>query len=807
MGASQRKEAVEYFQSLAEAADPPTDEAYAAKLGLYSAGLCSGSEFFAVARPVVARLLSGAERTGRLRWLLLHCGRVMASVAGSPLGANQVQLAALRVAELTMRHVLAAAKGDSARLLGWLEAQGEGEGAAKAPAAAAAESDAPGAALCLQLMQYVAQVSLDAATARTHAAVARLLLTLLSSALHHDTRFTETTIDVFTETIMSSEGLATFLSVLLDRTVAWGAGVAIRSEPPAYAEGCEPSLRNMIGLFGGAGSRAGGAAPQGSAATGRGGDSGAVKGLPPCFSVTGEARSAAKNVYASCEAGEVVLRHSTALLAVLVAHQKGNGRNPALDYVTALQSTEALSFTAILTSLSAKLGDSPATCMLLYVLLYDHPTFLHDALRADQDAITATMERVLMVTHLACTLADPVAAGTATKSLHGAAATAAAPSGATAVVVDEDPLSLESLGRIEWEMSQYAYPFINFMTSTLLLILSQDRVVNQLACDTTSRTELPPDGRRRRGAPMGPLPVSALALQVLSTGIIKAVNERNEPLAAVFAPCMANMAVFTHDMDTYTAQRVVALLLIMLRKIRLVSRAHEALERPQPAAVGGGNPLSGEDAKGLAVLGEMLLRQLRMVVEVVEGMLRGRDRRNEPLIYELLYERERIVGRASSGTGNNEQASGGAAEAQRSLSTSVVIEGDNTGLYAVPVREALANLSRLILGYEAEIASAPSAATPAEIIAIIRRCNQSSSGAAAVDSDGVAAVAATVPAEAAAGANLSGASPDLLYSYEESPQSYEFFGPFVWSALLSDGRWPGGILWCTAVPDLALFPH
>lgn len=791
MGAAQRKEAVDYFSAIAVSPNPPSQSEFNGKLARFQQGLCSGSELYGVAQPIVEAMVQRARETGRVRWLIHFCTKSFDSAVGNSSPATDVQLAALRLTELVLRHVLREVKGQSAVLLELLEGTDDLENT-QSPSTAAGNGPSvkitgegavvnEGRQLCSMLIDYVVKVNLTPATAATHAEVVRLLLTMTSSALHHGTQFDENYIDVFTEMIMSSDILDQFMAVLMQRVVDWAKPTEM-SSPLMYCEGAQPSLRNLFNIFGGGGG--GGSGPAGKApevananATGKG--------------------NANKLVLTSCSTAEMTYRHSAELLAVLVAHQKGNGRNPSLDYVAAITEGKPVSFLALLGAVGAKLTTCPALCMLLYTLLYDHQSFLHEVLSVESEVLLDAIQQVLHLTSLACAESDAQVAQAIAKSTTG-------------VAVLEDPLDVAALGRMVREAQLFCHPFVNFMTSTLLLVLSQDRVVNQLVCGTMCIPDFPLERYT------GKLAVSSIMIVVLCHGVTKALNDRNEALAAVFVPCMANIAPFVVQLDPYTAQRLLALLVTLVKKIQRAEDAYNVAVAAPPTltATGEGEAegkptlaaesaaqgraaskasasavkppaFSSDDAAVLQGLCEMYIRQLHALAEAVEGMLRGPTRHNESLIYELLYNRERIVDD---------------------------VNRDNAGPYVKQAKEILKNLTDMIHSYEAEIASAPSAQSPNEIMDIIRRGSGGAAGSSAAGDGGASAPgkgeeAAVNAAGGAATESGAGGNADLVYTYEESPHSYDFFGPFVWATLLSDARRPGGVLWCRHVNELSLFPQ
>ncbi|KAG5488112.1 hypothetical protein LSCM1_08177 [Leishmania martiniquensis] len=835
MGAALRKEASEYLTAAltSDAAGPDAAD-FLAKVKVYERSLCGGPELYDVAEPIAAAVMGTAAETGRVRWLLRLCSEALRRCVEARGVADDSTPALLHLTELLLRHILRLTKGRSVALVGVLEAAGT---CGDATASSGAPSEGTAALLCRMALSFLVSVPLSAATVVTHLEVLRLLLTMTSSALHHGTDFQEDTMDLFTELMMSSPLLGECLAALLQTIVSWGKLSWTAPSPTLFHEGHQPSFLNLFHVLSAAVASpelAGGMAAYvldvpslttGKAPAPAGGDGRSTAQMAGTLP-----KDPAAVLESSCGCWEQVGRHATALLCVLIVHQKGGGQNPALEYVTAIRDESPVSFAALLMTIRRRLASFPALLILLYVLLHDHDEFLHTILMENAAVLVSTVQQLLELTIKTCR----DTARLAMPSTVGAA---------------DDVLQNAVLGRIIFQLRIFSYPFINFMSSTLLLLLSQDRVVNRLLCNT------PCFGRHALERYDENASVGALAVVALSLGIIKGLNERNEALVAVFAPCLVNLAPFVHDIDSYTAQRVSALLTLALKKIHRASallKAYAAAAATATAegnraarimAEGGGAPAavpdhfggsmssangsttvalaSADDARALEEILAMYVRQLRTIVEGVEALLRGLGRRNEHLIYELLYVRSRIIDDVDA-----------AVEAQ-------YLHGQST-------KQLLSNLTEMIKNCEADIASSNQAQSPQEILAILRRGQQqqqqqpshgqrqhsdvgdggdeggsedryngssvggschTGEGSSKI-TDGLAAasnVAATLAADAMSSAD--GASVDLVYSYEESPHSYDFFGPFVWATLLSAGQLPGGALWCRHSSELPLFPH
>ncbi|KAK7194850.1 Dyggve-Melchior-Clausen syndrome protein [Novymonas esmeraldas] len=836
MGAAARKEVSEYVASLltSDVLDGDADAAaLLTHLSRHESQICGGAELYDVAAPIAAAVARTTSTTGRLRWLLRLCSETVRRCTEAAPVMEPGAPAVLHVAELLLRHVLRLSKGRSAPLVSALEAGGPAAWATPTSVTSAAAVEDTATLLCRVSLAFLAAVPLDAATVAMHLEVLRLLLTMTSSALHHGTDLDEDAMDLFTELAMASPLLGNALAMLLRVVVDWGTPGWAARPPVLYHSGYEPSLLNLFRVFGGGGAVAARdtstfvlevattttTAAAAAAATNTGGGGGAsvmTYTLP---------KDPAAVLVPSSSCWDQVGRHAAALLCVLLVHQKGTGRNPALDYVAALHDGTPVRFVSLLKSIRLRLLQFPEMSILLYVLLHDHHAFLHTVLADDAALLVSTAQALLELTYRTCRDTTRLA-GVPASSAAGATGTAASSSSSSSGGggADGDVVQGAVLGRLLFHLRAFAYPFINFMSSTLLLLLSQDRVVNRLLCSTPC---LPGHVLEQQNESAT---VGALAVTVMVLGITKGLNERNEALIAVFAPCLVNMAPSLHDMDAYTAQRVSALLTLILRKLHRASTllasapaatstttsiGAAAAAAASSAADGSAPPLtavaSAEDVAALADIVAMYLRQLRTVVEGVEALLRGADRHNEHLVYELLYARGRLLDDVDA-----------AVEARLP--------------HAQETRELLANVSEMIRNCEADIASSSDAQNPYSIMAILRRGQQQqqqqqqqsprrpatagvegnggSGGAEAGGSDAVSAAADVGAAAAAAVATapdalggVDGAAVDLVYSYDESPHSYDFFGPFVWATLLSAGRHPGSALWCRHCTELALFPH
>ncbi|RNF23141.1 uncharacterized protein Tco025E_02889 [Trypanosoma conorhini] len=720
-GAQTREEAVRYFTGVACAGADPDEKEFSERLGRYKKDICSGAEYYGAALPVLREFVPPGVKTQRVRWLFRFCLQQLEHASCNyNQGQSEAFLATLHIMEFVVRYAHQVSRGDAALLLEIVT--GEGAADAKSPTTvkwAATEAHK----VCCALMEYCVSVPVTCATAEAHNEVVSLLLSMTSSALYHSTSFDGTHIDVFVEIMMSSEGLAPFIFTLLRRLVEWGAG-RLSSSPFLYRDGHRPSLRNMYNVFGG----------------GKG------------------------DRFISC--GESLGRHCAQLLSVLLAHLKGNGENPALECVKKIEDGTPVPFGALLSAMVSRLQVCPSLCIVLYVLLYDHPTFLHTALTLYAREVLDLVQEVLHLSYIASVEAGEGGAA----SVRSAAATTRTNAAAETcqVPISREELTPESIAQLMKDMIQFSYPFIGFMTSTLVLLFSQDQVLNQNMSDTVI------EPRFRAGRCGGRMPISSLCVVVLAHGVAKAMNDRNEPLAAVFVPSLSNLAPFIHDIEACASQQLIRLLILILRKLRRCAESTRQDENEMSCTANSTSKGSTVESKEDATA-QMFLRQLTSLVEAVEAIIQGEDRMNDTLVYELLYSRSKLE---------------------------AGLAADSQCPHIAAAYKALLPLLRIADHYETELASVTSAESYQDILGVIRRATREHTGSVSLLQDA---------SHAAPPGRSSGSAPwrprEILYVYEESTHSYDFFGPFVWSTLLCDAAYPGGLLWVTDTAALEVFPQ
>lgn len=471
------------------------------------------------------------------------------------------------------------------------------------------------------------------------------------------------------------------------------------------------------------------------------------------------------------------------------------------------------------------------------------------------------------------------------------------------------PLTAAFLG--EWlgeEVAPVTYPHVDLLVGTLLLLFSQDRLLNRLLCQTPVSKIA---SRVSPGEPDGFLPSSyqkemtmgSLAVNVLCLGVSYAVRDENDSLAHTFVVTLANISPFVHHVDPGSSQRLVKTIGFLLRRVekRLLqstaatggatsSRGTSGAATPlpsttpppaAPAASHQGTTGWPYDTMWEGVLGaEACLSVLQVLVESIEGMLLGKHRHNESLIYELLYSKEQLVVHlpvdfhgASAGEGQKgpstssttyepfvpgepdtthylrtlAESGSTAATSPSSSSPSYFasalmdeVARERAGQQAILVerrnavisgaRQVLKNIESIVQSLYVDLAVRwDSGASAEEIMQLIRQADAggtspilpgqgdgnswfsssspTTSGAGAGGSNGAGANSQTVSSPLWGFSTGHTAREEwLLYAYEESPASYGFFGPLLWSLLLMNANRPGGMVWSLRVDECPLLP-
>ncbi|ORC91212.1 uncharacterized protein TM35_000062170 [Trypanosoma theileri] len=728
MGGTQTKEAVEYFTAVAHSDIHPDEKNFIEHLIRYKKNICSGAELYRSALPALRELIPSCVQTRRVRWILHLCLQQLEHASSNYSQApSEAFLALLHITEFIVRYANYVSHGDAAELLRIMM----GDETTSSNSNELTNNDSQGTnteahKLCNALIEYCVTVPLNVLTVEAHSEVISLLLSMTSSALYHPTTFDEKYMDVFTEMMIGSEGIAPFLSTLLRRVVDWGAG-RLPSQPLLYRNGYQPSFRNLYNVFG----------------SNRGNN--------------------------SISYGENLGRHCGQLLSVLIAHQKGNGRNPALDYIKGIQDGEQVQFKPLLIALTTRLQVCPSLCMVLYALIYDHPTFLHTVITAFPKELLDLIQEVLhlsyaVVTDTGYTITTPTTP--LGESYH------------ITIPNEEDELSPETIMSIMKDMTLFSNPFISFMTSTLVLLFTQDQVLNKYMSDTVV------EPRFKLDRYLGKIPISSLCIIVLAHGIVRAMNEKNEPLAAVFLPSLSNLAPFIHDIDPHTSQQLLRLLMMTQRKLRRAVEHAGSTTTVLDDDVANGIPrdkeMNNKDMENKEnAIAQMFARQLSSLVEALEGMLQGEDRHNDSLVYELLYNKDK-------------------------LEDGIVV--DNPNSLIAKARKTIQPLIRIVDFYETELASVTSADSHRDILSIIRRATEERNGGNTTIQEQQQQQGTPRSSIKPVGQAMWKAK-EILFVYEESSHSYDFFGPFVWATLLGDAAYPGGLLWTVDTTVLDMFPR
>ncbi|CCW64200.1 unnamed protein product [Phytomonas sp. EM1] len=801
MGTSKSKEATEYYEKVFTSLDHPTEDDFTVHLALFSKEISYGIELEAVARPIVMKLVAHGVQNRCLSWLLRYCGKIMAPIVASSSVANETQLTCLRLTGLILRRVHALTRGRSMALLE-LISDDRTELDSSSELWVQGSSDVQ--KLCDLLLDYVTYVKLDVSTVITHAEVVSLLLSMCSSSLHHTTRFEKTHVDVFVEMILSYRQLEALVGVLLVRIIEWDK-CPEQMKLQLYKADQKTNFEKLFSWL-----------------------TGARKDVDSMNSEHSK-DVVSPMVQDNCSYWELTFRHLAQLLSLLVIYQRGNKVNPVVEYIKTLKDGELVIFAALLEAISKRLASCSFLCALLYVLLHDHHSLLPDVLASDHTQVVRVIQSLQHLGYAVCTQEDS----------HEVPNTPLASVGSSrddcfGVDIAKHALNSNTLACMMRAMTQFSYPFISFMTATLLLMLSQDLVVSQQVLSAFSRQSLP-----LRRTSSQELSVGASCLIVMCVGIIKALKDRNEQLATIYASGMNNIAIHVRDIDSYTSQRLLNLIVVILKKLQLFEREYQqATKGPCDKNPDIGlkddviqqnfSPYSGmqfgrdiqlpmsRSTEEIQHDAQLFLSLLDIVVDAFEVMLlRDLSRNNECLIYELLYHRDEIINLGSY----NDEGANLKANASEFL--------ENSGYFIPHVKKSLSGLLKCIFSYEAEIARTTNTSRRSEIINIIRRYNQEQSSSQlsqepfSEDVRGGPLMSgslldikswmksenkSTLMENSLVNPNLARKRTcELAYMYEENPNSYDFFAPFVWSTMLNDARLPGGILWCTSIRELPLF--
>lgn len=920
---------------------PSTDETLQELLATCHSLLCDGSGWFVIEESIASDLLRDNIRTQRLPWLLNFSARCLVhyyqSIQSGTSGTATehdvcVVEAVVFFMEKLLRHVFRLSRDCFTILNAQLKAHGETVkqfvNAVLLVCVKDSSSSGTGMPEHPRLL-------------RLHAGLMHLLLTLNASAVyHHAAQNNDTDIieDVFTQYLLASPLLDGLLSVLLHRLLYWrdlarfpGSSNPTDETSDGGVFSHEPSASSSSSLFSGLFNglfRGGGRNSLGMSRSSV--TEAAEKLLMPWCAVT---------LRESCQWS--MLRCSAILLSLLPTYGRGSpqrlhgvaelldGRNPARVYISRLQpqplradagGVRGLGLTPTTAMLSASRSSAPASAlhqasaaavgddavevvspvdllealavcvpacpalfMVLYTLVMDNPSLLHEAIVESSSSthtglggsgdICRGSRAILQILYQLLDMSFSINAHRFSSALEQrgwqqynsssaqGTATLATAHSVRSTGDDSRPVSPETLlHMVSHEAVPLAYPHLELMISTMLFLFSQDRVVNREMCDRTlAHISLPASGTAGGPGVGGgnhsggilssavyqrqSMTLGALAVTVLCLGMSQAVRDLNAPLASMYAVTLANLSPFIKDMDSSSAQRLVRTTVVLLR----------ILDKPVGSVAPEGGNTTGCREKNSDVGGELSasfsssffpccfslpaaeisLQVLRVLVEAIEGMLVGKRRGSEHLIYELLYSKEQLTLRNSDEGGNDEEDAlhrdGGDSRAKEEISggaspTRAVTDASKMKNVACPVsqdevkaallerREDILSETRLVLrhieaitqSYYADIAAQGLDRSAEEIIEVIRKGNREG-GAGGGDRAGSSGIPAEMRDQQRYSPRSTARKEWLLYVYEESPSSELFFYPFLWSCVYASAGHPGSPLLALQASECSMF--
>ncbi|EAN76473.1 hypothetical protein, conserved [Trypanosoma brucei brucei TREU927] len=732
MGGTSTKESLLYFMDVARGVSPPDEKDFSSHLGRCRKELCSGAELYRTLLPIMQTLMPANAQASQVQWVVRFClKQVEHASCNYSQGVSDIFLTTVRAVQFVVRHACETSRGDASRLL-WTIGEDLGESVHGAlRVSTTGDSDtvfmnrwlSTGIGkLCIALEKFIVFVPLTVSTVEAHGEVVSLLLCMCSTALYHSTACDTNFTDPFTRLILASGDLHALVLVLLQRLMDWGEG-RLPKTPVLYRCAQYSSLWTLYNMFAGG----------------------------------------TENESITC--GNHLGRHCAQLLSVLVSYGKGYRPNEALHYIASLGDSSQIQVKALLVTFNRHVLRCPALCILLYTLLHDNPTFIHTVMTAYPDEFLGVIQGVLRLSYTASSEAWASGFNSSDDDIDG---------GQCAIPIVEDAITPEAVASIVRRMTAFSYPFISFMTGTLVLVCSQDQVINKRMSNTIAETTF------KVGRLVGRCPVIAVCIVIIVHSIARALNDGNEALAAVFIPCLANFAPFVHDIDVYTSQRLVGLLLLTLRKVQRTAEHARSGAGDCLGTLEGTTPAGGCSSADTSI--QMFLRQLLALTEAVGGLLQGDCRNNYSFIYELVYQRSHLE------------------EGAKLLST--------VSCHSSEAQTALQSLLSVAKFYDEEIANSTATDSYGGALAVIRQVSQNKvvpTGPSSRLSVRTGTYAATASADVEYCTSLE--MGEIPFLYEESTCSYDFFGPFLWSTLLSDAAYPGGILWATDLSTLGIFPH
>lgn len=747
------KEVIEYLTSVVTGDQVPSEKSFQSHLIRYHALLCGGSDWLPMINPIAE--LAVKTSPSRLFWILQSTAAAVHQCTEEREGGtgsteqkeasahhHRFAEAALFLSETFLRAALKVMKDDVAVLRGQFHRSGVGK------------------TLVGTLLKATVKggVAVDGSCVLLQLGVIRLLITMCSIVLYH--KLCE--VDFFSEEIIYSSHLTPLLKLLFSRVALWGKEASGAS---ATGEGLDGPLLSHYG----------------------------ASSAPSSFSLLGYFTSflspTAKEhvnpvlmswckVVPTVSSREVLYHRSAELLAILVLFRRGFSVSPAQQYVAKLipveeeeEKGELLTFAPLpfLEAVAHRVAVCPVLLGVLYVVVSDNPECYHHAIASIHTARVNLAVQQLLYQLLQLTYRIKVCQNIAKRSSplsSGAPSSKSAPPPpppAAALsserVVEADALNLAStvrplsMSEVEQQLTQNAlstaYFYLDFMIATLLFMLSKDRFTNRIVSvsenNNSSSSSFISSSYRSK------LSLGCMAVVTLCVSVTHAMKLECESLATMFAVTLANLSPFLCDIDPGTAQTLLSTIATLLRTVERCAAGEPALTDSPTETTDSATTSTTPHAKRVA-RGEASLRVLQVMVEAVEGMLVGRSRSSEYLVYELLYSKEKLVVQP------RKAVDGETAEIR------VACEG-----LLSDARQALRSIEGLVQNYYADIAVRELEMSVEDVLKLIRQ-----EGIAASDND----------------ANK--ANDWLLYVYEESTSSYQFFTPFVWSIIACSGGRPGG---------------
>ena len=413
--------------------------------------------------------------------------------------------------------------------------------------------------------------------------------------------------------------------------------------------------------------------------------------------------------------------------------------NPVLSVLAGLaDTTDGVSFSLLARCFQQRLPVDREMLSLLYLFLWDHPCFFDYLIEqkgaTDLTSIVTTLAAYVMKTSGLYPAAPSAAGATAPTTTSSAAAVTPA---AVVVNIDRSPYAVVPSDSLRHDRA---------MAATIVLLLTNNAAF--CASSFIWKTTCPWYPFRH----LQDVSVGSLLLVVLTRAVVHtSLTERDEELCTIFVGAIANLTPFVEQIDPYAAQRLVLSTSQLMKRASRCKRTLE--ERPSCHGV----------AAELAALEDTMVVLLESATAIAKTKA---SRRNEALIYELLYYKSSLCSEAIASAPGR-------------------------------IRDALAALLQIASFYEAELSSiSGSTHTPADVMAVIVRAHRLGGGPmGVVTSSSSSATAGGVStsggtrALTAADSNLDAVMKleDYLFAYQEQSASCElFFIPQVWWHVLGE---------------------